>query len=157
MARTLSVLIVAVAALTWQSPASAQTETTATAAPRLAATVLNPCTQQYVSVAGTTTVSVSEAVDANGDLTFVLSATTNATGAVFSNTATKYAFTEIENVVAHAAAPEALEVGFQSKLMTRGSTAGDRWGLAVRIKVAVDQFGKITAASVAPGLTRCIG
>jgi hypothetical protein len=162
MARTLSVLIAAVAALTWQTPASAQTETYAKAAPRLAATVLNPCTAQYVNVSGTTNLSVSEAVDVNGRLKFVLSAATNLTGTnaastLLSNPATSYSFTEIETVVGRATAAQPLELGFDSKMQARGSTAGDRWGLAVRIKVTIDEFGTITSASVTPGPTRCIG
>jgi len=162
MARTLSVLIAAVAALSWQAPASAQTDTYAKVAPRLAATVVNPCTRQYVNVSGTTTLSVSEAVDETGRLKFVLSAATNLTGTnatstMLSNTATSYSFTEIENVVGRATAAQPLELGFDSKMQARGSTAGDRWGLAVRIKVAIDEFGTITAASVTPGPTRCIG
>lgn len=173
MARILAVLIVAVAALAWPAPAFAQTDTTAIAvppdsigivvdttaiaAPRLAATVLNPCTKQYVTLSGTTTLSVAEEVDAHGALTFVLSAATSATGAAFGSTATKYAFTEIENVVARATEKQAMEVGFDSKLQARGSAPGDRWGVAVRIKLIVDEFGRITAASVTPGPSRCIG
>ena len=173
MTRKLAFLIVAVAALTCPASASAQTDTTAMvvqtdstgivvdttaiAAPRLAATVLNPCTKQYVTISGTTTLSVAEEVNGHGALTFVLSAATNATGAAFGSTATKYSFTEIESVVARATAAQAMEVGFDSKLQARGSTAGDRWGLAVRIRLTVDEFGRITAASVTPGPSRCIG
>jgi hypothetical protein len=145
------------AALTVASPAFAQSETSSTATPRIAATVVNPCTKQYVSIAGTTSLVVRELVDGNGQLTADVTGLTKATGAAFSSAGTKYAMSQSDGVTLLSTSPEAIEVSFMSKVSATGPARGDNWRLTLTIKAAVDQFGRITSASAVPSGTVCIG
>jgi hypothetical protein len=139
------------------SAALAQTSTSSSATARIATTVVNPCTKQYVSISGSTAVTVTEAVDGNGQLTAALTGATKAIGAAFSSAGTKYPMAETDGVTMFSTGPEPIELTFMSKLAATGPTRGDRWRLAVNIKASVDQFGHITAASVVPAGTAGIG
>ena len=140
------------------SPAvMAQTSTSSTATARIAATVVNPCTRQYVTVAGSTALSAAETVEGTGRLSVQLNGVTRATGAAFSSAGTKYAMAESDGVTVFSTGPEPIDVTFTSKLAAAGPTRTDRWRLAITVKASVDQYGHITSASVAPAGTVCIG
>jgi hypothetical protein len=150
--------LVAVALSALLAPsAMAQTSTSSTATARIATTVINPCTKQYVSVAGSTALSVAETVDGNGQLTVGLDGVTKAIGAAFSSAGTRYPMSESDSVSVFSTGPESIDVTFVSKLAAKGATRSDNWRLFITIKASVDQFGHITAASAAPAGTACIG
>jgi len=137
--------------------ASAQTSTAVSASAPISATVLNPCTNQYVTLSGSALFSVTEAVAGTGELKARFAVVLRATGTVAGDTSATYSFSESENVSVFAAAPQALEIGFLSKMNTRGATLTDRWRVRMQLRVGVNAAGQITATSTNAAATVCAG
>jgi hypothetical protein len=150
-------LFLGAALLAFAGTAIAQTSTSATGKAALATTVVDPCTKQYVSVAGSTALSVTEDVSASGALSFKLLGVTGATGAAFSATSTKYTFSESAEMQVITLGPRPIDVSIVTKLYAAGATTADRWVLRILLSVSADQFGNITAATAKPVGTVCIG
>ena len=150
-------LFVGATMLAFAGTATAQTSTSVTGKAALATTVVNPCTNQYVSVSGSTALRVTEDVSPSGALSFKLLGVTGAIGAAFSATATKYTFSESADMQVITLGPRPIDVSFMTKLYGAGATTADRWVLKILLSVSADQFGNIIAASAKPAGTVCIG
>ena len=156
-ARLIAILSLAAATLAVPATATAQTRTLSLGKAALAATVVNPCTKAYVSVSGSTVVSVLETTDASAALTLSTLSLTNATGAAFAATSTRYSFSESAEMSAWAPSAQAFPITYTTNLLGKGATAADRWILRINVTVSVDVHGTIVSASTAPAGTVCIG
>lgn len=156
-ARSMVVVSMFAAALGLPAAAAAQMSTSATASAPFAAVVVDPCTNQSVSISGTATFSLMAAVNGNGQQTFRVATLTRATGTTSGTAPVKYGFSDSDFVSIFAPAPQPLDLAFLSKINAKGTTAGDQWRLRVVVRISATETGQITATSASASAGACIG
>ena len=106
-------------------------------------TLLDPCTNELVSVSGASTVTIAETVDKYGQTKTAVSVTTKGTG-IGQVTANSYPFSENQNFTVKAAViGEAFDSAFSDKLSLKGPGSVDNFVVRVFFRIKIDTLGNI--------------
>ena len=106
-------------------------------------TLLDPCTNELVTVSGASTVTIAETVDKTGQTKTAVSLTTKGTG-IGQVTGTSYPFAENQNFTVKAAViGEAFDSSFSDKLSLKGPGSIDNFVVRAFFRIKIDTLGNI--------------
>jgi hypothetical protein len=106
-------------------------------------TLLDPCTNELVSVTGASTVTIAETVDSKGQTKTAVSVTTKGTG-IGTVTGNSYPFSENQNFTVKAAViGEAFDSAFSDKLSLKGPGSVDNFVVRAFFRIKIDALGNI--------------
>ena len=153
--RTARTLITSAALVVAAAPLAMAQTSSSSATARLAATVVNPCTKQYVSLAGSTPLIATENFVPEGVRVDLAAGVTNVTGAAFAAVATKYYMSDPgRRTYFVSPGPQSLQLGFTDVQLT-ANTPNGIWRLTVAVQANIDYRSVITSASVKPVSSTC--
>jgi len=105
--------------------------------------LLDPCTNELVTVSGASTVTIAETVDKNGQTKTAVSVTTKGTG-IGQVTSNSYPFSENQNFTVKAAViGEAFDSAFSDKLSLKGPGSTDNFVVRAFFRIKIDALGNI--------------
>jgi hypothetical protein len=105
--------------------------------------LLDPCTNELVTVSGASTVTIAETVDKNGQTKTAVSVTTKGTG-IGQVTSNSYPFSENQNFTVKAAViGESFDSAFSDKLSLKGPGSVDNFVVRAFFRIKIDALGTI--------------
>ena len=114
---------------------------------------VNPCTNEFVDVFGSSAITISQVLDTKGNIKTTVNTSTKGTGSGWVVdpidptlklfTGATYGFSETQQFFVKVGVGEAFESDFFDKLAMKGARSTDNWVIRARFRLKISETGEV--------------